>query len=172
MTEDKKPSLGKRLGIGCLAILGIFIALGVIGAIVGDKSKPGAPAANTPAGNVETKHDAAEPAPVEQEPALTGPQENALRSAKQYLSMQGFSKKGLIQQLSADSGEGYDVADATAAVNSLNVDWNEQAARSAKQYISMQGFSCKGLIQQLSASAGEKYTLSEATYGAKQAGAC
>ncbi|MBN3799355.1 Ltp family lipoprotein [Burkholderia sp. Ac-20392] len=103
---------------------------------------------------------------------LTGPQNNAVRSAKQYLSIQGFSRKGLIQQLSSDAGDGYKVADATAAVDSLNVDWNREAARSAKQYLSIQGFSCKGLINQLSSSAGDAYTASQATYGAKQAGAC
>lgn len=103
---------------------------------------------------------------------LTGPQKNAVRSAKQYLSMAGFSRAGLIQQLSSEYGEGYKVADATVAVDSLNVDWDQQAVRSAKQYLEMQGFSCRGLIQQLSSSAGEKYTKSQATYGAKQAGAC
>ncbi|CAB3964399.1 hypothetical protein BCO9919_01389 [Burkholderia cenocepacia] len=103
---------------------------------------------------------------------LTGPQNNAVRSAKQYLSIQGFSRKGLIQQLSSDAGDGYKVADATAAVDSLNVDWNREAVRSAKQYLSIQGFSCKGLINQLSSSAGDGYTASQATYGAKQAGAC
>lgn len=104
--------------------------------------------------------------------ALTGPQKNAVRTATQYLSMQGFSRNGLIQQLSSDFGDRYSVSDATAAVDSLNVDWNQQAARSAKQYLEMQGFSCKGLIEQLSSSAGEKFTKSQATYGAKQAGAC
>jgi hypothetical protein len=104
--------------------------------------------------------------------SLTAPQNNAVRSAKQYLNMQGFSRKGLIQQLSSGAGEGYEIADATVAVDSLNVDWNQQAVRSAKQYLSMQGFSCKGLIQQLSSEAGEGYTVSQATYGAKQAGAC
>lgn len=104
--------------------------------------------------------------------SLTGPQKNAVRSAKQYISMQGFSRDGLIQQLSSDYGEGYRVTDATVAVDSLNIDWNTQAVRSAKQYLNMQGFSCKGLIQQLSSSAGEKYTVSQATYGAQQAGAC
>jgi len=104
--------------------------------------------------------------------SLAGPQNNAVRSAKQYLSMQGFSRSGLIQQLSSDYGDGYNVADATAAVESLTIDWNKQAARSAKQYLSMQGFSCKGLIQQLSSSAGDRYTESQATYGARQAGAC
>lgn len=103
---------------------------------------------------------------------LTGPQKNAVRSAKQYLSIQGFSRSGLIQQLSSDAGDGYSVADATAAVDSLNVDWNKQAVRSAKQYLSIMGFSCKGLIEQLSSSAGDRYTVGEATYGARQAGAC
>lgn len=86
--------------------------------------------------------------------------------------MMGFSRDGLIQQLSSSSGDGYDVADATAAVDSLSVDWNEQAVRSAESYLSMMGFSCDGLIDQLSSDAGDKYTTSQATYGAQQAGAC
>lgn len=104
--------------------------------------------------------------------SMTVKQHNAIRSAKQYLSMQGFSRSGLIRQLSSDAGEGYEIGDATTAVDSLSVDWNQQAARSAKQYLSMQGFSCKGLVRQLSSSAGEGYTLDQATYGATQAGAC
>ena len=103
---------------------------------------------------------------------LTGPQNNAVRSAKQYLSMQGFSRSGLIEQLSSDAGDGYKTADAAVAVDSLNVDWKEEAVRSAKQYLTIQGFSCKGLIQQLSSSAGDRYTVSQATYGAQKAGAC
>ncbi|MEX1199684.1 MAG: Ltp family lipoprotein [Methylophaga sp.] len=104
--------------------------------------------------------------------SLTGPQKHAVRSAKQYLSFQGFSRDGLIDQLSSAYGDGYEVADATVAVDSLNIDWNKQAVKSAKNYLSFQGFSCKGLIQQLSSSYGDKYTVSQATYGAQRAGAC
>lgn len=104
--------------------------------------------------------------------SLTGPQKNAVRSAQQYISIQGFSRNGLIEQLSSDYGDGYNVSDATVAVDSMNIDWNKQAVKSAKQYLSIQGFSCKGLIEQLSSSHGDKYTPSQATYGAKQAGAC
>lgn len=104
--------------------------------------------------------------------SLTGSQNNAVRSAKQYLGIQGFSRDGLIRQLSSAAGDGYDVADAIVAVDSLNIDWDKEAEKSAKQYLSIQGFSCKGLIQQLSSSAGEGYTVSQATYGARQAGAC
>jgi hypothetical protein len=103
---------------------------------------------------------------------LTGPQNNAVRSAQQYLSISGFSRRGLIHQLSSDAGDGYNIADATVAVDSLNVDWNKEAIRSAKQYLSISGFSCKGLIRQLSSSAGDGYTENQATYGAQQAGAC
>ena len=111
-------------------------------------------------------------AALEEAAKLTGPQKNAVRSATQYLSLSGFSRGGLIQQLSSSAGDGYEVADATAAVDSLDVDWNENAAKSAKQYLSITGFSCNGLIDQLSSSAGDKYTVSQATYGARQAGAC
>lgn len=109
---------------------------------------------------------------VAETPGLTGPQRNAVRSATQYLSMTGFSRDGLINQLSSDYGEGYAVADATVAVDSLDVDWNENAVKSARQYLSMSGFSCNGLIEQLSSSYGDKYTKSQATYGANNAGAC
>lgn len=104
--------------------------------------------------------------------SLTGPQKNAVRSAQQYISVHGFSRNGLIEQLSSVYGDGYRISDATIAVDSMGIDWNKQAIRSAKQYISIQGFSCKGLIEQLSSSYGDKYTQSQATYGARQAGAC
>lgn len=103
---------------------------------------------------------------------LTGQQKNAVRSAEQYLRVQGFSRSGLIEQLSSDYGSGYSVPDTTAAVDSLSLDWNHQAVRSARQYLRVQGFSCRGLINQLSADAGSGYTESQASYGAKQTSAC
>lgn len=103
---------------------------------------------------------------------LSRPQKNAVRSAEEYISMTGFSRNGLIEQLSSSYGDDYRIADATIAVDSLNIDWNEQAIRSAKDYLAMTGFSCNGLIEQLSSSYADKYTVSEATYGAQQAGAC
>ena len=103
---------------------------------------------------------------------LTRSQKNAVRSANAYLSFSGFSRKGLIDQLSSEYGDGYEVDDATKAVDSLTVDWSQQAVRSAQQYLNMMGFSCKGLIQQLSSDFGDKYTVEQATFGANQAGAC
>ena len=103
---------------------------------------------------------------------LTRPQKNAVRSANSYLEFSSFSRNGLIFQLSSEYGGGYDVRDATVAVDSLSVDWNTQAVRSANSYLEMSGFSCNGLINQLSSEYGSKYTQSQARYGAQQAGAC
>ena len=103
---------------------------------------------------------------------LTDPQENAVRSAKEYLNYQTFSRRGLIQQLSSRGGGRYSVAVATVAVDSLHVDWKKEAVRSAKEYLNDHAFSCRGLIQQLSSRGGSGYTVVQATYGAQQAGAC
>lgn len=163
----------------------IFVVLVVIGAVFGPSEgskqnsasadgKAATAAASDPASAAEPNETAADSSSANPEvnSNFTVPQQNAVRSAKQYLSMQGFSRKGLIQQLSSDAGDGYSVADATVAVDSLNVDWNQEAERSAAQYLKMQGFSCKGLVQQLSSSAGDGYTISQARHGAKQAGVC
>lgn len=90
-------------------------------------------------------------------------QQNAIRRAKEYLAMQGFSRDGLIQQLSSRAGEGYAEADAIIAVDSLTVNWQAEALESAKEYVSARAFSREGLIRQLSSSAGEKHTLQDAT---------
>lgn len=104
--------------------------------------------------------------------ALTGPQKNAVRAAQSYLSISAFSRDGLIEQLSSQAGNGFNINDATKAVDSLNVDWNQEAVKSAKQYLQMMGFSCNGLVQQLSSRAGAKFTQQQATFGAQRAGAC
>lgn len=153
----------------------VFVALIVIGAVFGpsDSGKQAASASATqaPASAPEAAVSVTADKP-DTEKNFTAQQKNAIRAAEQYLMTQPFSRNGLIHQLSSDAGSGFEVADATVAVDSLTVDWNEEAAKSAKQYLEIQGFSCKGLIRQLSSSAGSGFTDSQARYGAKQAGAC
>jgi len=119
----------------------------------------------------DTVHEVRETIPSA-DSALTHGQRNAVRAAKDYLNYSGFSRQGLIDQLSSDYGSQFSVADSTFAVDYLNVDWNAQAVRSAKDYLNYSGFSCQGLIDQLSSDYGSQYTVSEATYGATQAGGC
>lgn len=99
---------------------------------------------------------------------------NAYRSAQSYLDYKGFSKEGLIHQLSSEYGDGYTVEQATAAVQAMEdageVDWNEQAVRSGQSYLDMKGYSRDGLIQQLSSEYGEMFTVEQATYAADQLG--
>ena len=129
-------------------------------------SAPGA-ADGAPANNVTTA-----PSGSPASGNLTAAQRNAVRSANSYLQLSGFSRQGLIDQLSSEFGDRRSVGDATVAVDSLSTDWNAQAARSAVSYLELSGFSCQGLIDQLSSEFGDKYTVEQATYGATQAGIC
>jgi len=103
-------------------------------------------------------------------PKITKSQEQAIGAAQDYLDYSAFSRKGLIEQLSSDAGEGFPKADAIFAVDHIKVNWNEQAAKSAKEYLAYSHFSRKGLIEQLESDAGEGFTHSQAVYGVKKAG--
>lgn len=96
---------------------------------------------------------------------ITTGQRNALKSAKDYLSMMPFSHDGLIEQLKYEK---YSDEDATYAADNCGADWNEQALKSAKNYLSMMAFSYTGLIQQLEH---EQFTKGQATYAADNCGA-
>jgi hypothetical protein len=110
--------------------------------------------------------------PKPKAPAYTLAQEQARLSAMDYLAMgSGFSRAGLIEQLSSSAGEGFSKADATFAVDHVTVNWNKQAVLSAKGYLSMGGgFSRSSLIEQLTSRYGEQFTLAQATYAANHVG--
>ena len=129
-------------------------------------AKPVPPSATQPAKPVPPSATQ----PAKPAPQYTAAQENAIGSANDYLAMSGFSRAGLIKQLSSPYGSGYTEADATFAVDHLNVDWNQQAVRSAKDYLSMTHFSRAGLIEQLSSPYGSGYTVAQATYAANNVG--
>jgi hypothetical protein len=93
-------------------------------------------------------------------------QQMAVQKAKQYLDMEAFSHDSLITQLV--QGEHFSTDDATYAVNSLTVDWNQQAAKKAKQYLDMEAFSHDSLMTQLVQ--GEHFTPSQAAYGVNAVG--
>jgi hypothetical protein len=154
-----------------LAIVGVFVLLMVGAACSGgsDKKTAAVPATSaTPSYPVET----VEQAPVDEAPSSsseTSGQENARESAQSYLDTMAFSRKGLIEQLSSDAGEGFSRADAIYAVDHVDVDWYEQAAKSAKNYLDTMAFSRTGLIEQLESDAGDGYTHAQAVYGVAQA---
>ena len=172
-------------GVGAIALIGGITAVansGGGGAGTPDlaQSSPSVTVSETPAAEpavtqtptpetAVAETSAAQPAatqtPAPDTPQLTASQANALRSAKNYLTISGFSRQGLIDQLSSEYGNKYSVADATLAVESLNADWNEQARRKAASYLEMMGYSRQGLIDQLSSEYGDKFTVEQATFG-------
>jgi hypothetical protein len=97
---------------------------------------------------------------------MTGAQQQAVDSAQSYLSEgQGFSKQGLLSQLTSSFGEGFSKSDAEFAINYLHPNWDQQAVNAAKGYLSVgQGFSEQGLLQQLTSSAGSGFTQAQAEY--------
>jgi hypothetical protein len=101
---------------------------------------------------------------------VSAEQQNAVRSAQGYLAIGAFSRKGLIEQLSSDAGDGYSLEASTYAVDSLDIDYNEQAAKSAQRYLKNSAFSRRGLIAQLESDAGEGFTHAQAVYGVNEAG--
>jgi hypothetical protein len=94
---------------------------------------------------------------------------NARRSAQSYLDLSGFSRQGLIDQLSSEYGDQYPVEVATAAIDSLDVDWNAEAVEAAESYLELQGFSYAGLVEQLSSPYGDQFTREQAEHGASVA---
>ena len=99
-------------------------------------------------------------------------QQNALKSAEQYLQTSAFSEAGLIEQLSSEDGSKFPHADAVFAVEHLHVNWNEQAVKAAEEYLKTSSFSCPGLVEQLDSEDGSKFTVAQAEYGAKKVGLC
>ena len=174
-TTPKKKNWFRRHPI--LTVILAVIVLGIIGAAASNGNKKNGSgssgaSANNPSAAASTP--ITPPASTSTPPAsnMTVAQQQAVESAKTYLAMgSGFSRAGLIQQLSSSAGEGFPEAVAIFAVDHLHVNWNEQAVESAKGYMSsIGGFSRAGLIQQLSSSAGAGFTYAQAVYAANKVG--
>lgn len=89
---------------------------------------------------------------------------NALGSAETYLSMGGFSKKGLREQLQYEQ---YSDSEIDYAIKHCNADWKKQAELSAQSYINTSNFSRSELLEQLKF---EGFTDEQAEHGVEAVG--
>jgi hypothetical protein len=96
--------------------------------------------------------------------AGTVSQQNARGKAVSYLKFSAFSRTGLIGQLEYNK---FSTADATWAVDTMKVDWNEQAAKKAASYLKFSSFSRSGLVDQLIYNG---FTPEQAEYGVSTTG--
>ena len=105
---------------------------------------------------------------------MTLSQQNAVKTAMNYVDLMAFSRRGLIEQISSEYADNFPVADAEFAVKYLEdkglVDWNEEAAQCAQNYLDIMSFSKDGLFNQMTSEAGDKFTHEQAEYAIKQVG--
>jgi hypothetical protein len=88
----------------------------------------------------------------------------AVRKAKEYLVISGFSRKGLIGQLKY---EGFSTSDAIYGASHSGANWYKQAARKAKEYLKVSAFSRASLLSQLMY---DGFTRAQALYGVRAVG--
>lgn len=172
-TSAAKPKRRRRRLRWVWAILALIILIAVIVDAAGGSGSKTSIGANqqVPAAPTSPAPSAPSPAPVPKS-NLTEPEQNAQSAAKNYLTLEGFSKAGLIGQLSSSAGDGYPVKVATVAVDSLHVNYDAEAVKSAKNYLAISSFSCAGMIQQLDSTAGSQFTATQAKYAAVKVGLC
>jgi hypothetical protein len=187
--KAKAKGRGKTIGLVVGGVFAGLVALGAIGAIVGEPegdtvllgeavdaevttttSGPAAGAAPTTAALPPTTAAPTTTAPppppptTAPHPVESASQRNARQKAEEYLEFMSFSRTGLINQLEF---EGFPTADATYGVDALHVDWNRQAANKASEYLDFMSFSRSSLIEQLEF---EGFTPAEAAYGVSTTG--
>lgn len=102
-------------------------------------------------------------------PKYTSEQQAAIDAAENYVDMMPFSRKGLIDQLSAKTGDGFPKKDAVFAVNHIKVDWNAEAVEAVEMYKDTMPMSKQGMIDQLTSPAGDKFTPEQAKYAVNKA---
>jgi Host cell surface-exposed lipoprotein len=172
-TQPKRKSWGRRQKIltGLMAAV-VLIVIAVIASGGSGGNGGNTTASSGSAAQAQPAVQQSSSAPASQAPQYTASQQQAIDAAEGYLSDgQGFSRLGLISQLSSPDGNGFSKTLARFAVRHVSVDWDHQAAIAAKGYVSDgEGFSYSGLVQQLESSYGDQFTHAQAVYGAKAAG--
>lgn len=113
-------------------------------------------AAADPQGSLYPDHDLL--------PNPTTEQKNAVKKARSYLSLAGYSRAGLIKQLEYEK---FTTESAEYAIEYINTNFRMQAARKADTYNQLFSYSRARMIEQLEY---EGFTHDEAAYGASAVG--
>lgn len=157
---------GRKLHLG---IAGIALALTVAltGCGPASTAEP-----RHPGGTIATSAQVTPPKslPTRAKSNATVSQRQAVRAAQNYITIGGFSRAGMIRQLTSDAADGFSHADAAYAADHIGADWNAEAVEAAKAYLQVTGFSRSGLIRQLTSPVGSGFTHAQAVYAVEKVG--
>lgn len=110
--RESRPWFNKeRLSLAGLVL--VAVGASATGCAVEPELKPSVSAPSDGASDAEPTEDG--------KPDMTSGQKNALRAAKNYLDIIPHSRKGLIEQLSSDAGDGYTVKEAMYGVDKVGL---------------------------------------------------
>jgi hypothetical protein len=103
---------------------------------------------------------------------FTVSQKSAIQAAENYLDTgMGYSRNGLIEQLTSKMGSGFKRADAVFAIKQIKPNWNKQAVMAAKNYMETgMGYSRDGLLEQLTSKMGSGFTQAQAEFAVNKVG--
>ena len=109
---------------------------------------------------------------VEKAENFTPAQTNAIQAAENYLDTgMGFSRHGLVEQLTSEAGSGFKKKDAVFAVKQIKPNWNKQAVQAAKNYQDTgMGLSRDGMLEQLTSKVGSGFTPAQAEFAVNRLG--
>lgn len=101
--------------------------------------------------------------------SLTQNQKAAYAAALSYLPSMPYSRKGLLKQLTSNTGDNFSDTDAEIAVSLMEqrgeVDWNKQAVKAAKEYKTTMTFSRDEMLDWMQSEYGAGFTYKQAVYG-------
>jgi hypothetical protein len=146
-----------------LTIIGVLIALGIIGSAAGGNN-PSTPASTSTADKVATAASTPTPPTPTPTPAVPAEYTSALNQATSYANTQYMSQQGVYDQLVSPYGGQFSAAAATYAINNVVADWNANALATAKNYQTEESLSPAAIHDQLVSQYGEKFTEAQADY--------
>lgn len=146
-------------------VLGIVVALLVIGVLAGACSSDEGTKDTSQASEPQATEQAAEnTAKEESEPDVPTEYKSALKKAQNYSDTMAMSKAGLYQQLTSEYGEQFSAEAAQYAIDNVQADWNANALKKAQSYQETMSMSPSAIHDQLVSEYGEQFTVEEADY--------
>lgn len=166
--EKKKPKVVKRLGLGCLGLIVLFILIGALAGGSSDKTTEQSQSTSNQEQTTETTNTSTKTEPTatteNKQPSVPAEYKSALSQATTYANTMNLSKQGVYDQLVSEYGGKFSAEAAKYAIDNVKADWNANALAQAKTYQDTMHLSPTAVRDQLVSQYGGKFTATEADY--------